>query len=251
MDLSFSFFLIASLSILLTGISKSGFGGGLGVMSVPLMSLHVAPQFAAAVMMPILLAIDVLVVWRHRRTWKREIVLGMLPAAAVGLAIGSATFQHLNADLLRLIVGMLATFFVLQFMLSSWAKPRPTRTSKIVVWGMGIVSGFASFVAHAGGPPIKGYLLKKDLEKTWFVGTNTVFFFSLNFIKTIAYGASGTLSSASLSASLILAPMLFLGVFLGTRLHRVLDQTTFIQVVYGFLALTAIKLVSDGVNAFL
>ena len=68
MDHTFAFYGVAAFSVLLTGLSKSGFGGGLGVMAVPMMSLFVTPQFAAAVMMPILLAMDVLIVWRYRRT---------------------------------------------------------------------------------------------------------------------------------------------------------------------------------------
>ncbi|MEP4194592.1 MAG: TSUP family transporter [Aliishimia sp.] len=77
MELTSAFYVVSILSILLTGISKSGFGGGLGVMSVPLMSLFVAPQFAAAVLMPILLAMDILIVWRYRRTWDRRIIVGL------------------------------------------------------------------------------------------------------------------------------------------------------------------------------
>lgn len=251
MELTAAFYIVSILAILLTGISKSGFGGGLGVMAVPLMSLFVAPQFAAAVLMPILLAMDILIVWRYRRTWDRHIILGLLPAALVGLALGSATFQLMDADVIRLVIGILAAFFVLQFFVTRRAPRKPGTTPQPVVWGLGLLSGFASFVAHAGGPPVKGYLLQQKLEKTYFVGTNTVFFFSLNFIKTIAYGAAGTLSASSLLTSATLAPVLFLGVFIGARLHSVVNQDIFVKVVYGFLALAAIKLLKDSIPAFL
>jgi uncharacterized membrane protein YfcA len=250
MDLTLSFYLTSILAILLTGISKSGFGGGLGVMAVPIMSLYVAPQLAAAVMMPILLAMDIMIVWRYRQTWDRRIVLSLLPAALVGLFIGSLTFQLMDVDVVRLLIGLLAIFFVLQFLLSQRAGTILGQTQRPVVWGLGLLSGFASFVAHAGGPPVKGYLLEQKLEKTWFVGTNTVFFFSLNFIKTIAYGATGTLSASSLLTSAYLAPVLFAGVLIGTRLHALLNQDIFTKITYGFLTLTAIKLLSDSLSAF-
>ncbi|MGH1465465.1 MAG: sulfite exporter TauE/SafE family protein [Cognatishimia sp.] len=220
-------------------------------MSVPLMSLFVAPQFAAAVLMPILLAMDILVVWRHRQTWDRRIVLGLLPAALVGLALGSAIFQFMDIDLLRLVIGLLAAFFVLQFLISKRAPRKSHPPYAPLVWGLGMISGFASFVAHAGGPPVKGYLLQQNLEKTWFVGTNTVFFFSLNFIKTIAYGATGALSTSSLLTSATLAPVLFLGVLMGARLHAFIKQDLFVKIVYGFLALTAVKLLAESAATFL
>lgn len=250
MDLSASFYLVSVLAILLTGISKSGFGGGLGVMAVPLMSLFVAPQFAAAVLIPILLAMDILIVWRYRRTWDRRIILGLLPAALIGLALGSATFQLMDAKLIRLVIGVLAVFFVIQFFIIQHASSKLWTTSRPIVWVLGLVSGFASFLAHAGGPPVKGYLLQQKLQKTWFVGTNTVFFFSLNFVKMIAYGASGTLSMTSIVTSAILAPALLLGVFIGTRLHSFVNQDIFVKIAYGFLCLTAIKLLTDSIPAF-
>lgn len=249
MDHTLTFYAVAAFSVLLTGVSKSGFGGGLGVLSVPMMSLFVTPQFAAAVMMPILLAMDVLVVWRYRTTWNGKIVATLLPAALLGLLIGSLAFQYVDANVVRLLVGVLALFFVVQFVALQLRHHRPQATAKPVVWGLGLLSGFSSFVAHAGGPPVKGYLLRQNMEKSWFVGTNTMFFFSLNVLKTLAYGAAGTLSLASLQTSAFVAPVLFVGVALGVRLNRYIDQMIFVRLVYGFLSIAAVKLLFDGGSA--
>ncbi|MEO1798375.1 MAG: sulfite exporter TauE/SafE family protein [Pseudomonadota bacterium] len=251
MEHSVGFYVVAVVAILLTGVSKSGFGGGLGVMAVPLMSLFVTPQFAAAVMMPILLAMDLLIVWRYRASWDRRIILGLLPAALVGLILGSLSFQYMDANTVKFLVGLLAAVFVAQFLMSRGAGPEGRETPRPVVFALGALSGFSSFIAHAGGPPVKGYLLRQRLKKSWFVGTNTVFFFTLNFLKTLAYGAFGTLSVTSLQISAALSPVLLLGVVLGFRLHAVVDQAIFVRVVYGFLALTAAKLLYDSGVAFL
>lgn len=251
MEFGVLFYTVSIIAILLTGISKSGFGGGLGVMAVPLMSLFVAPQFAAAVMMPILIAMDILIVWRFRHTWSRKIVLGLLPAALFGLVIGSLAFEHMNADVVRFLIGVLAAFFVIQFLANHQKKDTPTKTAQPIVWALGCLSGFSSFIAHAGGPPVKGYLLQQKLEKSWFVGTNTVFFFSLNFIKILAYGASGILTYESLRISALLAPILVVGIFIGAKLHIFVAQNIFVNIVYGFLAMTAFKLLYDSAIAFL
>ncbi|WP_420005492.1 sulfite exporter TauE/SafE family protein [Arenibacterium sp. LLYu02] len=251
MDLPLSFYLISALSIFLTGLSKSGFGGGLGVMAVPMMSLFVAPQFAAAVMMPLLLAMDMLVIWRYRRSWDRAIVFSLLPAACLGLILGRMTFAHMDANIIKLLIGLLAAFFVVQFLAGRKALAQPMPGGKPLVWALGVISGFSSYIAHAGGPPVKGYLLRQQLEKSAFVGTNTVFFFTLNFIKTVAYGASGTLTQTSLGTSLLLSPVLVVAVLVGSALQARIDQKLFVKFVYGFLALTAVKLLSDSLTAFL
>ncbi len=156
MDNTLTFYGVAAFSVLLTGLSKSGFGGGgLGVMAVPMMSLSVTPQFAAAVMMPILIAMDVLIVWRYRQTWDGRIIANLFPAALIGLVIGSMTFQYVEADTIRLLVGVLATFFVLQHLISQMSRGHTgTTPPRPIVWGgLGMLSGFSSFIAHAGGPP--------------------------------------------------------------------------------------------------
>ncbi|WP_428670724.1 sulfite exporter TauE/SafE family protein [Roseibium sp.] len=247
MDLSLSFYVVSIIAILITGISKSGFGGGLGVMAVPIMSLFVAPQFAAAVLMPVLLAMDVLIAWRYRHQWNRPIVFALLPGALVGLGIGGVTFQYMHADAIRFVVGLLALFFVLQFLAQRRQLRVARQTPEIVISFLGGISGFASFVAHAGGPPVKGYLLRQKLEKATFVGTNTMYFFTLNALKTIAYGSAGTLAKESLMISLFMTPFLFVGVYAGTWLHRLVDQGSFVKIVYGFLAITAGKLLIDSV----
>jgi len=251
MELSVLFYSISATAILLTGISKSGFGGGLGVMAVPMMSLFVPPQFAAAVMMPILIAMDILIVWRFRTTWNRAIVYCLLPAALLGLFAGSLVFEHMDAHIVRFMIGVLAAFFVIQFLMNRQGHDAQNKVSRLTVWAFGALSGFSSYIAHAGGPPVKGYLLQHRLDKSWFVGTNTVFFFSLNFIKTIAYGAAGTLTLQSLQTSLILAPILVLGIFIGTYMHKLISQSVFVNIVYGFLALTALKLLFDSATVFI
>lgn len=246
MDLTISFFLVASCAVLVTGISKSGFGGGLGVMSVPLMSLYIAPQLAVAILMPILLAMDLLIVWRYRHRWSRPVVAALLPGAAAGLFVGAVAFQWMSADLIRFCVGLLALFFVAQYVRGVGRVESAPAPSRPVVFLLGGLSGFASFVAHAGGPPVKGILLREGLEKSVFVGTNTMFFFALNATKSVAYSAMGQLTAESLRISLLLAPLLFVGIGLGLALHKTVSQAIFTRIVYIFLTMAGLKLLWDG-----
>ena len=251
MDLPLSFYTVTMFAILLTGISKSGFGGGLGVMAVPMMSLFVAPQFAAAVLMPILLVMDILIISRYRKDWNPLVLRALVPGAFAGLTIGMATFQWMDANMIRFAVGLLAVIFVVQFLLRNRRPNSKAQSGFLTSSVLSAISGFASFVAHAGGPPIKGYLLSQNLGKTAFVGTNTAFFFMLNAIKAVIYGALGTLSQESLTVSLMVAPVLFLGVVIGTTLHHYIDQKRFVQIVYVFLSFTAVRLLYDSVPTLL
>jgi uncharacterized membrane protein YfcA len=60
------FYVAAIPAVLLFGIAKGGFGGGLGVLAVPLMALVVSPLQAAAVLLPILCLMDLVGLWAYR-----------------------------------------------------------------------------------------------------------------------------------------------------------------------------------------
>src|SRR5437762_1121753 len=62
------FALLAIVAVILQGLSKGGFLG-LGLMSLPLMSLSLPPMQAAAIILPTVLAQDALTVWIYRRSW--------------------------------------------------------------------------------------------------------------------------------------------------------------------------------------
>ena len=244
--MTYEFYLFGGLAVLLTGISKSGFAGGLGILAVPLMSLAVEPQQAVAIMMPILLAMDVANIWVYRRAWSARTVAILMPGALCGIALGAFTFQAMSADFLRAAIGCIALFFVAQYLYSrkQVAKAKPAQPAAILL--VSTLSGFASFVAHAGGPPVKGYLLSRNMEKSEFVGTNGFYFFAVNFIKTVTYAYLLQFTTETLSASLVLTPFMVVGVVLGFRLHRLVSQVLFTQIAYVLLAVAGIRLLFEA-----
>ena len=87
------FYAVAIAAVILTGISKSGLGGGLGQLSVPLMAMFISPVAAAAIMLPILCLIDISNLWGYRKDWNRADVALLLPGAIIGISIGAMTYQ--------------------------------------------------------------------------------------------------------------------------------------------------------------
>jgi uncharacterized membrane protein YfcA len=53
------FYAVAIPAILLVGISKGGFGGGVGLIGTPMVTLVTTPTRAAAILLPILCAMDI------------------------------------------------------------------------------------------------------------------------------------------------------------------------------------------------
>ena len=111
-----TFYAIACVAVLINGVTKSGFGGGMGVLSVPLMALIIAPAQAAAILLPILLVMDVLGVMHYYNKWDAANLRILLPAALVGVFLGLLFFRFLTNDHIRILVGAIAMLFTLAYL---------------------------------------------------------------------------------------------------------------------------------------
>lgn len=238
------FYVAAVPALLLNGISKGGLGGGVGSVSVPLMALVIPPTQAAAIMLPILCVMDLPAIHAYFGRWDKAQTRVIIPAGVTGILAGTLTFHALNEDWLRVLLGVIAVGFVLQSARRGRvAARRPTRARG---WLWGGISGYTSFVAHAGGPTLTIYLLPQRLDKTVFVATTVLFFSVGNYVKIAPYLWLGLLDTRNLATSALLFPIGVAGVYLGVWLHRRIDQGLFERTIYALLLATGAKLLYDG-----
>jgi len=243
-----TFYAIAIPAVILTGISKSGLGGGLGQLAVPLMAMVIPPLAAVAIMLPVLCLIDVFNIWAYRKDWHRGNVAVLVPGAVVGIGIGALTYHLVDNNTVRLMLGGLSLVFAMSYFIQRSPLHQGTPGGRLLGTACGMLSGFTSFVAHAGGAPMKFYLLPQRLDKRAFVGTHVMFFFIVNQVKIWPYLWLGQFSPENLGASLVLAPVVPLGVWLGWRLNKMLSLDTFYKICYGLLFVAGAKLIWDGLT---
>jgi uncharacterized protein len=242
------FYLAAVPAVLIFAVSKGGFGGGVGILAVPMLSLVVPPAQAAAILLPLLCFMDLIGVAHYRRHWNRHAMSVMLPGTIAGIVLGSLAFGYLDDDLVRLILGVIATAFALHAFRpgAGLAPAREPSTLRGAFWGA--VSGFTSTLAHAGGPPANMYLLPLKLNKTIFVGTMIVLFTAVNAIKLIPYSLLGLFEARNLLTAVALAPLAAFGMRFGIWLHSRVREALFYRLCYFFVLLTGLKLVHDGLT---
>jgi len=240
------FYPLAVIAVMIVGISKSGFGGGIGVLAVPLMSMVIAPPQAAAILLPLLIAMDMLTVYHYRKTFHKKNLQILLPGAVFGIWLGATYFRFLSEAHIRILIGGLALLFVANYLLQKKDRPaKPEAGLSGLFWGT--VAGFTSFGVHAGGPPVNIYLLPQRLDKTLFVGTTVLFFTTVNLIKVVPYAVLGQFSSNNLFTSLLLLPIAYAGVWSGVRLHKIINEKSFYRYCYLFLFVTGCKIMYDGI----
>lgn len=248
-----TFYALAAPAVLLTGISKGGLSG-LGALTVPVLAMLLPPGQAVGLMLPILLLMDLFGLWAYRRSWSRDQLGGLLLGALIGIGLGILAFDHLDDNAVRIAIGANALLFTV----IAWVKPLlakgaaevPTQPSpaKGLFWSG--LSGFASYIAHAGGPPLLMYLLPQRIDKMLLAGTTVVYFALVNLVKLPPYIWFGQIDAQNLSQALVLAPLAPLGIWIGYWLTKRMDGKRFYQLSHWLLLLAGAKLVYDGLAGF-
>ncbi len=239
------FYLVAVPAVLLLGISKSGFGAGFGSLAVPMMALAVTVPEAAAILMPVLLVMDLLGLHAFRGHYDWRLLRFLLPCGLVGVVLGALLFKMMDARLVAGIVGVSTLVFLAQRLMF---PPRPDSPAPPKWLGalLTATSGFTSFVAHAGGPPINAYAIPLRLPPLVFTATMAVFFFAINLSKWVPYAWLGLLDTRNMLTSLALLPLAPVGVFIGVRIAHRIPPQVFYRFIYAGMLLTGLKLVWDG-----
>jgi uncharacterized protein len=240
------FYLVAIPAVLLTGISKGGFGSALGGIGVPLMAIAISPLQAAAILLPVLCFMDLVGFRVYYKKWDVAHLKIMVPGALAGIAIGALTFGAIHEDHIRIVIGAIAVLFTLNQWFGFAARQAPASRSvaKGTFWGG--VSGFTSFLAHAGGPPVQVYMLPQRMDKTSYVATVSLFFLIINMVKLIPYAWLGQFSAANLWTALLLAPLVPVGVKLGLWLQEKASPAWFYRIAQIGLLLSGLQLIYQG-----
>lgn len=246
-------YIVAGSAVLLLGISKGGLGGAFNIIAMPMLALAIDPRYAAALILPILCLFDLMALWTYRGRGNGHLVKIMLLGALLGIGVGTISFKYLDANGIRLMLGIIALLFGIRS-LSAYLKDASPPTTTPPDWvgtGSGALAGFTSFVAHAGAPPVQMYLLPMRMHKTLLHSTMVLFFAAINYIKLVPYFWLGQLNMGSLAESMSLLPFAPLGFFLGVWLHKRISDRHFYLVSYIALLLMGGKLVYDGFTGLL
>ncbi len=239
------FYALAVPAVVFAGVSKGGFGSGAAFAATPILALVVEPAMALALMLPLLMLMDVAALRAYWRGWHgpsaRVLILGSVP----GIVLAGLLYDHAPPDLFRFMIGALAVGFV-SFQLAQkagWLRFAAGDFSARKGYLAGVAAGFTSFISHAGGPPVAVFLLSQPIRKTVYQATTVIVFWAINLLKLLPFLWLGFFTAETATASLMLAPLAFLGVWIGVRLHHMIPETYFFALTYVLLTVTGTRLI--------
>ena len=234
---------------LIIGVGKAGFGGGVGIVAVPLLAIVLPTHTVLGVMLPLLIAGDIFSIVHY---WGKQAHLHLRwlsYGAAVGFCLGALVLTQLRQSAafipsLNLSVGGICLLFVgVQGyrLLGGYVPPFPTHP--LAGGAAGFLAAFASTLAHAAGPLVSLYMLEQRLHKQQIVATILLLFFGVNLAKLVTYIGIGLIDTTTLLQSLSFMLFVPIGTRLGVWLHSRIPERPFMGVMYLSAACAAARLI--------
>jgi uncharacterized protein len=240
------FVLIISLATLLIGLSKGGLGGPVPVSLItPLLSqlLHIPVPQAVSVALPLLLVGDLFALRAYWGMWDMRYVKLMLPMAVVGVIVGTVMLARLPDSVLRPLLGTFTLSVVLYKLLSDRITALAYQPREWHGHFVGGAAGFGSAIANAGAPPFTAYMLLQKVEPLIFLGTTTLFFAIVNFLKLPGNFIAGIVDLHLLWSVLFAIPLIPVGVWVGRWAIQHSNPKFFEYLMIFFLFVASISLI--------
>lgn len=245
--------LVASLGVLFIGIAKAGFGGGLGLLTTPICVLAFGAggkpaTFAVGTLLPLLCAGDAFSLYYYWGKWRKENLLFLLPGTVVGVLIGVRLIDRFSDRGVSIAIGAIAITFVLFQIVREkiFAMEGAFEPNHKVGVPCGITTGITSTFAHGAGPVVSMFLIPQRMPKEIFMGTSVLIFACVNWIKMPFFVVQGIITRETLLTGLYYLPLVPVGVWLGVWMNRKCSETGFLRVVYVFVFLAGLQLISGA-----
>jgi uncharacterized protein len=247
------FYLVGLSAVFLMSLARGAFGGGLAILGAPVLALVVDPITATMMMAPIVSASDPFAVWAFPpRTWSWPDVMWLVPGMLLGLGIGALFFVTIDPRIVALAIAVVTLWFTARWFVhgrNTATTGAPVSPTKAIACGA--ASGFTTFIAHAGNPPIAFYLLPRGLPITVFAGTVTAIFLVSNSVKLALYLWLMAADLKVLVMAAVLMPAIPLGIWAGKLLHDRIDPDRLYLACYVLLGITGLKLFIDSLRALI
>ncbi|MER5276433.1 sulfite exporter TauE/SafE family protein [Streptomyces sp. NPDC002809] len=235
----------------LVGFSKTAVSGA-NTISLAVFAAVLPARESTGVLLPILIAGDLLAVLTYRRHAHWPTLLRLFPAVAVGVVAGTLFMMWAGDAAVRTSIGAILIFMA---GVTIWrrrtaavgAEPTadaapPTAAERLKARSYGVLGGFTTMVANAGGPVMSLYLLSAGFRKLGFLGTSAWFFLIVNTSKVPFSVGLGLIDAQSLLLDACMLVFVVPGAWIGRKCVDRINQRLFERLVIGATVLGGLQL---------
>ncbi|MFD7283386.1 sulfite exporter TauE/SafE family protein [Streptomyces sp. NPDC059862] len=242
-------FAALAFAALLVGFSKTAVSGA-NTVSLAVFAAVLPARASTGVLLPVLIAGDVLAVLTYRRHAHWPTLWRLFPAVAAGVVVGTLFLVWADDEIVRTSIGaillMMAGVTVWRRRTVRAAEEDPglvtSRAGRIKARSYGVLGGFTTMVANAGGPVMSMYLLSAGFRKLGFLGTSAFFFLIVNVSKVPFSAGLGLIDGRSLLLDAALVVFVVPGALIGRWAVNRINQRLFEQLVIAATVVGGVQL---------
>ncbi|GHI93349.1 sulfite exporter TauE/SafE family protein [Streptomyces olivaceus] len=239
-------FAALAFAALLVGFSKTAVSGA-NTVSLAIFAAVLPARASTGILLPVLIAGDVLAVLTYRRHAHWPTLWRLFPAVAVGVVVGTLFLVWADDAIVRTSIGVILLFMA---GVTVWRRRRDaanaaaadsdaagrpdgsaSRAGRVKARSYGVLGGFTTMVANAGGPVMSMYLLSAGFRKLGFLGTSAFFFLIVNVSKLPFSAGLGLIDGRSLLLDAVLVVFVVPGALLGKWAVTRINQRLFERLV--------------------
>ena len=215
----------------------SGFGSTL--IAIPLLA-HIFPlKFAVPVVVILDAAASFSQGIRLRHGLNKRDVLPLLPFLVAGMLIGVSILVSVPGDILLPILGAFVAAYGLYYAIK---RESAFRFGRWMAAPFGLLGGTTSSVFGVGGPFYVMYLAGRGSTPEEIRATMPVIFMFTTVGRILLFSIAGLISREVLITAALLVPVMFVGLWLGNRLHLNISRDHAVRVIGTLLTLSGASL---------
>ncbi|MFD8871808.1 sulfite exporter TauE/SafE family protein [Streptomyces sp. NPDC059590] len=234
----------------LVGLSKTSVSGA-NTVSLAIFAAVLPARESTGILLPLLIIGDLFAVYTYRRHADWATLVRLFPAVAVGVVAGTVFMLWADDAAVRVSIGVI---LLVMATVTLWRRRAASRAagekaagekkeateegqaqgqsgSRLKAGSYGVLGGFTTMVANAGGPVMSMYLLSAGFRKLGFLGTSAWFFLIVNVAKVPFSVGLGLIDGRSLLLDAGLALCVIPGAFLGKAIADRINQLLFERLV--------------------
>lgn len=239
--------IVGGLAVLLAGFLRGLTGFGFALVAVPIVSTLVEPQIVVPMILIHGVVTSIPLLIHARREMQPLRIWPLMLGAIIGAPIGSYLLVALDADTLRLLIGIVALGFAL-LLLAGFS--RPVKQERLAFLPVGFLSGVLNGSSSLAGPPVILFFANQRIPPMIFRANILLLFFSTNLATIVAFIVGQVFSVDSFLLAFAFGPSLLIGTYLGARYSHSVNARVFRRVALAVVMASGLIAIVDGSGLF-
>lgn len=189
---------------------------------------------------------NIIIAWKERKSLSTKIWLPLVCLVMLGSIPGAIFLKNGDTTIIKIIFGFTVMFIGMEMFIREYQGVKE-KTSPIFLMVIGILSGLLSGLFGIGAL-LAAYVSRTTDNNSEFRSNMCIVFIVENSFRIILYTILGIINLSVLRTAMTLIPFMLIGLFIGMKLSKVLDEKLVKKIVIIMLVLSGVSLIINNIG---